>query len=107
MRIFCRKKNRENYNDSAFVTVILGIFMAGWIIKNSFSAWEEHPVVTSVMQKSIEEINFPAITICPLDDTRFGYLEEHLNSEENSEISIENLLTDLARVLYARHPTGI
>ena len=93
--------------DSAFVTVILGIFMAGWIIKNSFSAWEEHPVVTSVMQKSIEEINFPAITICPLDDTRFGYLEEHLNSEENSEISIENLVTDLARVLYARHPTGI
>ena len=104
---FCRKKNRENPNDSAFVTVILGIFMAGWIIKNSFSAWEEHPVVTSVMQKSIEEINFPAITICPLDDTRFGYLEEHLNSEENSEISIENLVTDLARVLYARHPTGI
>ena len=88
-------------------SVMLGIFLATWIIKNSFSAWEEHPVVTSVMQKSIEEINFPAITICPLDDTRFGYLEEHLNSEENSEISIENLVTDLARVLYARHPTGI
>ena len=77
--------------------------MATWIIKNSFAAWEEHPVVTSVMQKSIEEINFPAITICPLDDTRFGYLEKHLNSQ-NSGISVENLVTDLAKVLYARHP---
>ena len=35
-----------------------------------FSAWKENPVVTSVMQKSIEEIPFPAITICPQDNTR-------------------------------------
>ena len=53
--------------------VMMGIVLATWIIKNSFSAWEEHPVVTSVMQKSIEEINFPAVTICPLDDTRWDF----------------------------------
>jgi hypothetical protein len=28
-------------------------------------------VVTSVMQQSIEEIQFPAITLCPMDDTRY------------------------------------
>ncbi len=50
--------------------VLLGIVSATWIIKNSFNAWNDHPVVTSVMQKSIEEIHFPAITICPLDDSR-------------------------------------
>ena len=53
-----------------FFIVILGVISAAWVIKESFTAWNEHPVVTSVMQKSIEEIHFPAITICPQDDTR-------------------------------------
>ena len=57
---------------SWFIIVIMGIIMAIWIINNSFKAWREHPVVTSVMQKSIEEIHFPAITICPMDDTRYN-----------------------------------
>lgn len=52
------------------VIVMLGILTATLVIKHSFNAWNEHPVVTSVMQKSIEEVHFPAITICPLDDTR-------------------------------------
>ena len=50
--------------------VLMGIISATWIIRNSFHSWKEHPVITSVMQKSIEEIHFPAITICPQDDTR-------------------------------------
>ena len=54
--------------------VLLGIISATWIINSSFKAWQEHPVITSVMQKSIEEIYFPAITICPLDDTRYTLL---------------------------------
>ena len=53
--------------------VLLGIFSATFIINSSFKAWQDHPVVTSVMQKSIEEIRFPAITLCPMDDTRFEY----------------------------------
>lgn len=52
------------------IIVAMGIVTATLIIKNSFNAWKEHPVVTSVMQKSIETIHFPAITICPLHDTR-------------------------------------
>jgi hypothetical protein len=52
------------------IIVMLGIVSATWIINSSFNAWKEHPVITSVMQKSIEEIHFPAITVCPLDDTR-------------------------------------
>ena len=50
--------------------VLLGIFSATFIINSSFKAWQDHPVVTSVMQNSIEEIHFPAITLCPMDDTR-------------------------------------
>ena len=54
------------------VIVLMGIFSATFIINSSFKAWQDHPVVTSVMQKSIEEIEFPAITLCPMDDTRWG-----------------------------------
>ena len=38
---------------------------------SNLSAWKENPVITSVMQKSIEEISFPAITICPQENTRW------------------------------------
>ena len=50
--------------------VCLGIVSAGWIIHSSFDAWQKHPVITSVRQVSIEEIHFPAVTVCPLDDAR-------------------------------------
>lgn len=54
--------------------VLFGIVSATFIINSSFEGWKDNPVITSVMQKSIEEIPFPAITICPLDDTRFYLL---------------------------------
>ena len=50
--------------------VVMGVLMAGFIIRSSFVGWQDNPVITSVMQKSIEEIPFPAITICPTDETR-------------------------------------
>ncbi len=52
--------------------VVMGVLMAGFIIRSSFAGWKDNPVITSVMQKSIEEIPFPAITICPTDETRYG-----------------------------------
>ena len=52
------------------IIVCLGIVSAAWIINSSFAAWQEHPVITSVQQSSIEIVPFPAITICPLDHTR-------------------------------------
>ncbi len=50
--------------------VVMGVLMAGFIIRSSFAGWQDNPVITSVAQKSIEEIPFPAITICPTDETR-------------------------------------
>ena len=51
--------------------VAIGIASATYIIRSSFKGWEDNPVITSVMQKSIEEIPFLAITICPLGNTRY------------------------------------
>ena len=50
--------------------MVVGIVLAGFVIRSSFIGWQDNPMITSVMQKSIEEIPFPAITICPMDDTR-------------------------------------
>ena len=50
--------------------VIIGISASGWIIDNSFRAWAQAPVITSVEQILIEQVPFPAITVCPLEKTR-------------------------------------
>lgn len=46
-----------------------GIVSATLIIRSSFQAWKDNPVITAVMQIPIEKVNFPAITICPMDDS--------------------------------------
>lgn len=51
--------------------VVFGVVSAIYIVNRCFEGWRANPVITSVMQKSIEEIPFPAITICPMEDTRF------------------------------------
>ncbi len=53
------------------VVVFLGIIAATFIINRSFEGWKKNPIITSVAQKPIESIYFLAITICPLDDTRW------------------------------------
>ena len=70
--------------------VVIGISGSGWIIDNSFKvktnlsknskewhlkflyfkAWADAPVITSVEQILIEQVPFPAITVCPLENTR-------------------------------------
>ncbi len=52
---------------------ISGIIMSAFVINQSFSAWKKNPVVTSVAQLPIEAVPFPAITICPIGNTRYAY----------------------------------
>ncbi|QQP55484.1 Hypothetical protein FKW44_008686, partial [Caligus rogercresseyi] len=35
--------------------ILIGIGMSSWIIQKSFQSWKTNPIVTSVMQISIEE----------------------------------------------------
>lgn len=70
--------------------VVMGVLMSVFIIRSSFAGWKDNPVITSVMQKSIEEIPFPSITICPTDETRrvknaFSLIyEQHIFGREKS-----------------------
>ena len=48
--------------------VFSGIGLAVFIIDNSFKDWATHPIMTQVSQASVEEINMPSLTICPMKD---------------------------------------
>ena len=51
------------------IIVCVAMIISAWSINNSFAHWQEHPVITKVEQESIEVIPFPAITICPSNET--------------------------------------
>ena len=53
-----------------YIIVIMGMALATLFIYWHNVSWQLHPVVTSVKQIPIEEVHFPSITICPLDNTR-------------------------------------
>ena len=48
----------------AFV-IFTAFFFAGLIIYKSVNSWEEFPVSTTLSVHPIEELEFPAITVCP------------------------------------------
>jgi hypothetical protein len=51
------------------IIVSFGIFGASVIMYDSYKFWGDHPVKTTITQIPIETVNFPSITICPLDGT--------------------------------------
>ena len=49
--------------------VITGFTGAGVMIYQSFDAWEESPVKTTIETQPITEITFPKVTVCPPKNT--------------------------------------
>ena len=45
--------------------VVLGFLTAFYLINSSYSMWLQSPVSTSIETKSIADLDFPTITICP------------------------------------------
>ena len=54
--------------------MVVGIVSAVTIINNSFEAWKDAPVITSVIQIPIESVPFPSVTICPMERNRYIYV---------------------------------
>ena len=64
--------SKSNVSKIIWIGVVgIGIILAGVAINSSFQEWKKHPVITSVAQIPIEEIDFPSVTICPLVDSRY------------------------------------
>ena len=86
------------------IVVISGFSGAGYLIYESFQAWEESPVATTIETQSINEITFPRVTVCPPRNT-FTDLNYDLMMTENMtlEDNIERELTHYAIELLFNH----
>ena len=65
--------------------VILGFLAAGFMIKNSFTDWNDNPIATTEKTLSIRDVTFPTITVCPPRDT-FTNLNFDLHKGQNLTI---------------------
>ena len=83
------------------IVVISGFSGAGYLIYESFQAWEESPVATTIETQSINEITFPKVTVCPPRNT-FTDLNYDLMMTENVtlEDDIAEELTHFAIELF-------
>ena len=51
------------------LVIITGFIGAGYLINESFDAWSESPIKTSIETLPIEEIKLPKVTVCPPKNT--------------------------------------
>ena len=69
----------------------LGFLGAGLLIGKSYFEWQKSPVSTSISTLSIEDLEFPNVTICPLkgSNTALNYdlmkADNHLATEQQKE----------------------
>ena len=67
--------------------VILGVTGAGFMIYQSFQAWDESPITTTIENHPISKITFPKLTVCPPKKT-FTNLNYDLKKMKN--ITLDN-----------------
>ena len=53
----------------------LGSVYFGYLLVSQVNSWDENSILVSQQQKSIDEIDFPAITFCARTSTRYGIAE--------------------------------
>ena len=77
--------------------VLTGFTVSGFLIYESFQAWEESPVKTTIETFPITELTFPKVTVCPPRNT-YTNLNYDLMMTENMTLDDEtkNELIDYA-----------
>ena len=73
---------RNNWRLFWILVVILGFIGASVMIYQSFQAWDESPVKTTIETLPIAEIIFPKVTVCPPKNT-YTDLNYDLMTTEN------------------------
>ena len=78
------------------IVVILAIAFTACQVTSLYNEWEDEPVITTLetVAEPIEEIKFPAVTICPqgsrqeiLDSVLFRQLKEYISKTSSEDIS--------------------
>ena len=77
------------------LVVFTGFTGAAILVHQSFKAWEESPVSTTIETRTIPELTFPKVTVCPPKNT-FTDLNYDLVKIQNMTLD-ENTRKDLAK----------
>ena len=64
--------------------VLLSIGFAGYLIRNSFANWSKSPIATTVATRPIEELPFPAVTVCPPEGANTALNYDLMKADEGS-----------------------
>ena len=72
------------------IVVIIGFTTAGVIIYQSFETWADTPISATTETRSIREITFPKVTVCPPKGTYTSLNFDLKNVENRTEIEREN-----------------
>ena len=70
--------------------VVFGFTSAFWLIHQSFQAWAESPITTTIETLPINKITLPKVTVCPPKNT-FTDLNYDLMMIENVTLSEDNV----------------
>ena len=95
---------RNNWRLFWILVVIFGFIGASVMIYQSFQAWDESPVTTTIETLPIEKIAFPKVTVCPPKNT-YTDLNYDLIRTESVDLEHETRveLTNLAMNLLQNH----
>ena len=82
------------------IVVISGFTGAAFIIYESFQAWEESPITTTIETRPISEITFPKVTVCPPKNTYtdLNYdlmMAENMTLNKDTRNELKNLAIEL------------
>ena len=70
--------------------IIAGFTAAGAIIYQSFETWADTPISTTTETRSIREITFPKVTVCPPKGTYTSLNFDLKNVENRTDLEREN-----------------
>ena len=82
------------------IVVISGFTGAAFIIYESFQAWEESPITTTIETRPISEITFPKVTVCPPKNTYtdLNYdlmMTENMTLDNDTRNELTNFVVEL------------
>ena len=69
------------------LVICTGFSGAGYLIYQSFNAWDESPVKTTIETRSITELAFPKVTVCPPKNT---YTDLNYDLMMAANITVDN-----------------
>ena len=84
------------------LVVIFGFSTASFLIYQSFQAWEESPVSTTIETLPITKIRFPKVTVCPPKNT-YTDLNHDLASLHSLDNNTRNMIKNYAIGLLYEH----